>query len=128
MTSLAQLGPAAQRQAVAQIGQQAEAKQSKYRNQRCALDGFKFASKREMMRYACLVEMQRVGMISGLLLQKRFALVVNGVHIADYIADFDYTENTGALVVEDAKGFRTPAYRIKRRLMLACHGITIRET
>ena len=44
-----------------------------------------------------------------------------------YIADFVYTEN-GEKVVEDVKGFRTPEYRIKRKLMLYSHGVRIKET
>ena len=43
-----------------------------------------------------------------------------------YIADFVYIQN-GNLVVEDTKGFRTEAYKIKRKLMLHVHGIRIKE-
>jgi hypothetical protein len=31
-------------------------------------------------------------------------------------------------IVEDSKGVRTPVYKLKKKLMLACHGIEIRET
>ena len=45
-----------------------------------------------------------------------------------YKADFVYIDNaTGQTVVEDTKGFRTPEYIIKRKLMLQVHGITIKE-
>lgn len=45
-----------------------------------------------------------------------------------YIADFVYTDlQSGQTVVEDTKGVRTPEYIIKRKLMLAVHGITIHE-
>jgi hypothetical protein len=45
-----------------------------------------------------------------------------------YVADFVYIDNdTGRMVVEDTKGFRTPDYIIKRKLMLKVHGITIKE-
>ena len=43
-----------------------------------------------------------------------------------YVADFTYHEN-GDLVVEDAKGVKTEAYRIKKKLMLKEYGIKIRE-
>ena len=43
-----------------------------------------------------------------------------------YIADFVYTEN-GKTVVEDVKGYKTPEYIIKRKLMLQVHGIRIKE-
>ena len=45
-----------------------------------------------------------------------------------YYADFVYTiAETGENIVEDAKGVRTEAYRIKRKLMLAVHSIRIKE-
>lgn len=43
-----------------------------------------------------------------------------------YIADFVYTYN-GVDVVEDAKGVRTDAYILKRKLMLYFHDISIYE-
>ena len=43
-----------------------------------------------------------------------------------YIADFVYTKDN-KLIVEDTKGFRTPEYRIKRKLMLYIHNIRITE-
>lgn len=46
-----------------------------------------------------------------------------------YVADFVYTiAETGENVVEDSKGVRTKDYIIKRKLMLAVHGIRIKET
>ena len=75
---------------------------------------------------------ERAGEIRNLRLQVPFRLDVNGVRICKYVADFTYEERerggkwTG--VVEDAKGKPTAEYRMKRRLMLACHGIKIRET
>lgn len=45
----------------------------------------------------------------------------------EYVADFVYIEN-GKTVVEDAKGVKTPEYRIKRKLMLERYGIKIKET
>ena len=46
-----------------------------------------------------------------------------------YFADFVYTDEHGNTVVEDAKSpaTRTPAYVIKRKLMLSIDGIRIRE-
>lgn len=44
-----------------------------------------------------------------------------------YYADFVYVDNdTGKTVVEDAKGYRTKTYLIKRKLMLY-NGIKIKE-
>lgn len=44
-----------------------------------------------------------------------------------YVADFVYTTRDGKLVVEDAKGFRTEAYKLKKKLMLWRYGIDIKE-
>lgn len=88
-----------------------------------------FDSAKEADRYRELYLLQAAGQISGLDCQVKFELAANGVKIADYYADFMYFERpSGALVVEDVKGMKTPAYRLKAKMMKALHGITIRET
>ena len=55
--------------------------------------------------------------------------MINGVKVCTYIADFTY-EELGGVVVEDVKSEFTrkdPVYRLKNKLMKACHGIDIRE-
>jgi hypothetical protein len=62
--------------------------------------------------------------------QPAFPLVVNDVEIERYLADFAYVDaETGSKVIEDVKGYAgdTRVYQIKRRLMLACHGIDVQE-
>lgn len=44
-----------------------------------------------------------------------------------YIADFTYRDSEGNFIVEDAKGFRTDVYKIKKKLMLWRFGIEIKE-
>lgn len=45
-----------------------------------------------------------------------------------YVADFVYTDAvTGEHVVADCKGVITPLYRAKKHLMMAVHGIEVRE-
>lgn len=100
---------------------------SKYRNHKIVRDGLEFDSRAEADRYAELCLMQRAGEISGLETQPQYTLTVRGVKICDYYGDFRYWQN-GQLVVEDVKGVRTPEYRLKAKLMLACHGIAIVET
>jgi len=102
---------------------------SKYRAKRTTIDGITFASKAESRRYLHLKDMEKRGEIQDLELQPRFRLEVNGVKICDYIADFRYVETeTGETIIDDTKGVITPQYRIKRNLMLALYGITIRES
>lgn len=101
---------------------------SKYGAVRTEVDGIVFASKSEARRYSELKLAQAAGEISGLELQVKYPLVVNGVKVADYVCDFRYRERGRGLVVEDRKGMRTPVYRLKRKLMKAIHGIDIFET
>lgn len=102
--------------------------QSKYRNRPVTIEGIRFASGREAKRWRELRLMEQAGLISALATQVTFPLTVNGQLICKYIADFVYfDEKEGREVIEDAKGFRTPAYKIKRKLLLALRGQTIRE-
>lgn len=91
------------------------------------VDGIKFQSEREAKRYEELKLLVSAGEISNLRLQYCFPIVINGKRVCDYIADFVYVEH-GVEVVEDAKGHRTEAYQLKKRLMRAVHGIVIRES
>ena len=99
----------------------------KYRNVKTEVDGIKFDSKKEAARYQELKTLEKAGEINGLTLQPKYELKVNGEKICYYIGDFGYIEN-GSVVIEDVKGVRTHAYRIKSKLMRAIYGITIRET
>ena len=102
---------------------------NKFRARKTVVDGITFASMGEARRYQELKLMERAGLIRNLCLQSPFALTVDGVHICDYRADFVYHDNeTDKAVVEDFKGFRTPEYRLKRKLMLAIYGVEILET
>ena len=99
--------------------------------------GFRFASKAEARRYGELLLLGMAGEIRNLELQPRFPLLVGGVKVGDYVADFRYQERLGSNtvngdpvwhdVVEDVKGVRTPVYRMKAKHMQAQYGITIRE-
>jgi hypothetical protein len=102
---------------------------SKYRARRTTVDGITFDSAGEARRYQELKLMERAGVIGNLKRQVIFNLNVNGIHICEYRADFVYEDHEWmAVTVEDFKGFRTAEYRLKRKLMAACHGIEIRET
>jgi hypothetical protein len=115
---------------------------SKYGNRKVMVDGLTFDSVREANRWCELKLMQRAGEIKDLERQVKFVLIpaqytpfVNKKRKllereCVYIGDFMYWEkddNGWAKVVEDTKGFRTPEYIIKRKLMLKEYGIRIRE-
>lgn len=89
--------------------------------------GIVFASKGEMKRWLELKQLERAGVIKGLQRQVSFTLSHNGVTLCKYVADFVYTEN-GKPVVDDYKGYITPLFRLKAKLMKAFHGVDIRIT
>lgn len=108
-----------------------EAKPSKYRNQKTEVDGYVFDSKWEASVYAVLKLRLKAGLIDGLRVQVPLALyAVNEagvrVHVADYVADFTYSE-AGRLLVVDAKGVRTAMYQLKKRWLKAQDNIDIVE-
>ncbi len=99
----------------------------KYRARPTVVDDIRFASLKEARRYGELKLLEQIGAIQGLTLQENFSLEVGEIKICDYRSDFCYIEN-GKIVVEDCKGYRTREYKIKKQLMLACHGIEIKES
>lgn len=127
--------------------------QNKYYNIKTkASDGIIFDSTKEARRWEQLLLLQKAGKISSLQRQVRYELVPaqyetrirystkTGRRLKDqvrlvergvvYVADFVYTEaESGALVVEDVKSeaTKTPEFIIKRKLMLAVHGIKVKE-
>lgn len=101
---------------------------NKYRNVRTVVDGKTFASRREANRYTELRLLERAGAVSNLETQVRYPLNVNGILISHYVADFKYFDRgKKAWVVEDAKGFATDVYKIKKKLVRALYGIDIIE-
>lgn len=110
---------------------------NKYNAHKITVDGNKFDSKKEALRYEELKLLQRAGAISDLQRQVKFEIVpqcktVEG-RIAQaryYIADFTYKER-GLLVVEDVKGYKKGAgyelFRLKAALMRWVHGIDVKE-
>lgn len=94
-----------------------------------------FDSKKEFNRAQELRLLEKAGAISGLEFQITFVLIPKQVddkgktieRACSYVADFQYVED-GRIVVEDCKGFRTPDYILKRKMMLYFYKIRIRET
>ena len=109
----------------------------KYRNQKVTIDGITFDSKREAGRYQELKALASKNLIEDFRHQVPFELAP-GVRFSNekrakpalrYVADFAYRLD-GRLVVEDVKSAITAkaaAYRIKRHLMMAVHGIEVKE-
>ena len=107
---------------------------NKFGNRKITHNGITFDSQREYRRFCELSLLERAGKITNLQRQVKYVLIPSqkdekGKVIereCSYIADFVYVEN-GKLVVEDAKGYKTPEYRLKRKMALYFHGIRIKE-
>lgn len=102
---------------------------SKYGNRKTVIDGVSFDSAKEARRYMELRLLQRAGKIKDLKLQVPFKLLPKcGKNRAvKYVADFVYIDENGNKIVEDAKGYRTEVYKLKKKMMLALLGIEITE-
>lgn len=118
---------------------------SKYKAKKVTVEGITFDSQKEAKRFQELYLLERAGKVEDLRRQVKYVLIpaqyepdtvgVRGgkrrgkliERECSYVADFVYTEN-GKLVVEDAKGFKTPEYKIKKKLMLSVYGIRIKES
>ena len=109
---------------------------NKYGATKVVSNGKTFDSKKEAKRYTELLIMQKNNHIKDLQTQVKYVLIPsqkdeNGKVIereCSYIADFVYFDiKANKTIVEDTKGFRTPEYKIKKKLMLYVHNIRIKE-
>lgn len=123
---------------------------NKYHNRKVtSFDGIEHASQKEANRWCELKLLERAGKIKNLQRQVKFTLIPaqyeyefdevvkakgklpKGKLIereCAYIADFVYIDTeSGKMIVEDTKGFKTKDYVIKRKLMLYVHLVKIRE-
>jgi len=97
---------------------------------RRTVDGKVFHSKAEADRFKVLRFAEIAGRISRLTCQPKYPLIVNGMLVGHYIGDFEYLNSTGELILEDVKSSFTakdPVYRLKKKMMLACYGMQIKE-
>jgi hypothetical protein len=117
-----------------QYGIDAAKRKHKYRAIPTVVDGIRFDSKREATRYGWLRYREKLGEIRDLQLQVKYSIDVVNIetgeitHVAEYRADFVYVEcASGKTIVSDAKGFSTPLYKLKRKLVEAQHNVRIEE-
>lgn len=124
---------------------------NKYHSLKCRCSqGHIHDSKKEARRCNELSWLECAGEISNLQQQVKYVLIpaqyavstekyTKGKHKGEYkrgkliekecayYADFVYTTKDGQTIVEDTKGMKTSEYKIKKKLMLYVHGISIHE-
>lgn len=95
----------------------------KYKNEEKIVDGIKFDSKLEAMRYIQLKLLLRAGEITDLRTQVEFELQPsykkNGrtIRAIKYVADFVYYDvRERKTIIEDTKGFRNDVYKLKKKI------------
>lgn len=108
---------------------------NKYGNIETVVDGIKFDSKKEAMRYAELKLMEKNGFISELELQKKFELQPSFYDSEGhkqrpifYVCDFFYKQ-ADKYIIEDVKSAITrnnAVYKLKKKMM-AYRGYEIKE-
>ena len=112
-----------------------ETKRSKYRNQVTVYDGNSYQSKAEA-QYAKYLDVQKVAKkesdrVVSWKRQVKFPIEVNGNHICNYLLDFEVSYADGHKEYIDVKGYQKGVaynlFTIKKKLVEAIYGITIRE-
>jgi hypothetical protein len=131
------------------LGDKLAAPKSKYGAKPMVVGGIRFDSTKEARRYSELRLLEKAGQITDLETQPKFPIDVVQLWQAGrwtwrtsqdepppliqcgvFTADFRYVETaTGQVVIEDVKSgpTKTTAYRLRKRLVEAIHGVTISE-
>jgi uncharacterized protein DUF1064 len=92
------------------------------------VDGIKFASQKEANRYCELKVLKSAGEIGPISRQVPYEFEFEGKIMFRYVADFVYPDKRRRLiVVEDVKGYRTPEYKLKKKLIEAQWKFEIEE-
>ena len=95
----------------------------KFRSQITEVDGIKFRSKKEAHYYKQLRMLQRNGDVIFFLRQVPFYLAGD----TKYVCDFVEFRKDGTVHFIDVKGFRTPQYIEKKKMVEATYPVIIEE-
>lgn len=92
-------------------------------------DGAKFQSELEATYYNRALVLKAAGEIALIERSVRFEITVNGYFVCEYVLDFRITYSDGRVECVDVKSkpTLTPIYRLKKKLVFACHGIELVE-
>lgn len=104
---------------------------NKHGNKKITIDGVTYDSLKEASYAKELHHRLSAGEIENIIYHPRFDIVVAGVYIGKYTADFKYTDlTTRQDVIIDVKGPSTrknTAYRLRKKLVEAIYGLVITE-
>lgn len=101
-------------------------KRNKFGAKKTVVDGIRFDSKREAEYYAELKLREKAGEVYEVEMQRPFAIVINGQLVCTYKSDFHFYDAIAKRRrVVDTKGFATPEFKLKKKLMKAVLGLEI---
>ena len=103
---------------------------NKYNNIKTVINGITFDSKKEATYYGILKLKEKAKLIDRFEMQVRYDLIVNGIKIGFYKADFVTFKEGKVFEVIDVKSEMTkklPVYRLKKKLIKAIYGFDIIE-
>ena len=92
---------------------------NKFNAKRQKYKGITFDSKKELRRYFYLEILLLKNEIKDLEVHPVFPLMVNGIKIGRYTADFRYKTSTGEIIVEDVKSkvTKTRDYILRKKIL-----------
>ena len=92
---------------------------NKYNAKKQIYKGNKFDSKKELTRYLVLESMEKNKYIFDLELHPVIPLMVNGIKIGRYTADFKYKNKEGEVIIEDVKSkiTKTRDYMLRKKIL-----------
>ena len=93
----------------------------KYGAKRTLYNGIWYDSKKEAAQAADLDLRVRAKDIHGYERQVRFNMEVNGKKICAYVADFLVHHHNGEQEIVEVKGFETPEWKLKKKLIEALY-------
>ncbi len=92
---------------------------NKYNAKKTVFGGRKYDSKFEAKVAADLEWRKKAGELKEIIPQFKIPLAVNGHHIANYYMDFKVIHKDGQVEFIEVKGFETPVWRMKWRILEA---------
>ena len=99
---------------------------NKYGAVKTEYNGVIYASRAEANRASELYALERAGVIRNIVRQRKYPIIINGIKVFTYLADFNYFDiEKDREVVEDVKGVRTAMFNLKKKCVEASYGIEI---
>lgn len=106
-------------------------KSNKFNARKTTYNGVVYDSKKEAKRAFELDLLIKKGEIKKVETQPEFDIIINGMRVCKYKADFKVIYPDGKIVYEDVKGLKQGAayqvFRLKKKLVKAVFGIDIIE-